>query len=58
MIAKGFDFPGVALVGVINADPLLDYPILGLGNELFNLWFRWQGGRAAGYQGKGLDSNC
>ncbi len=26
MIAKGFDFPGVALVGVINADPLLGLP--------------------------------
>lgn len=26
MIAKGFDFPGIALVGVINADPLLGLP--------------------------------
>ena len=26
MIAKGFDFPGVALVGVINADPMLGLP--------------------------------
>ncbi|MGE5416926.1 MAG: primosomal protein N' [Acidobacteriota bacterium] len=37
MVAKGFDFPGVALVGVINADPMLGIPDFRAREKAFQL---------------------
>ena len=37
MIAKGFDLPGVSLVGVVNADTLLNLPDLSAAERTFQL---------------------
>lgn len=37
MITKGFDFSGVSLVGVLNADNLLNYPDFRVGERAFQL---------------------
>ena len=36
MITKGLDFDNVALVGILDADNMLYFPILGLMKELFS----------------------
>ncbi|HET8569744.1 MAG TPA: primosomal protein N', partial [Candidatus Limnocylindria bacterium] len=37
MVAKGFDLPGVTLVGVVNADTLLNLPDVGAAERTFQL---------------------
>ena len=37
MVAKGLDFPGVSLVGVINADGMLNIPDYRAGERTFQL---------------------
>ena len=37
MVAKGFDLPGVSLVGIVNADTLLNLPDLGSAERTFQL---------------------
>jgi len=37
MITKGFDFPGVSLVGILNADNLLNYPDFRASERAFQL---------------------
>ena len=48
MITKGLDFPLVTLVGIINADLALNYPIYNASSEAFNLIMQVSGrsGRA------------
>jgi primosomal protein N' (replication factor Y) len=48
MIAKGFDLPGVALVGVVSADTALHFPDFRSSERTFSSWSRWRGGRGAG----------
>ena len=45
MITKGFDFDRVALVGILNADNLLNYPDFRAGERAFQLMMQ-VGGRA------------
>lgn len=48
MITKGLDFPLVTLVGIINADLALNYPLYNASSEAFNLIMQvsGRGGRA------------
>ncbi len=50
MIAKGHDFPGVALVGVLGADSILNFPDFRSGERSFSLFTQVAGraGRASG----------
>ena len=50
MIAKGHDFPGVALVGVLGADSTLNFPDFRSGERSFSLFTQVAGraGRACG----------
>ncbi len=50
MIAKGHDFPGVSLVGVLGADSILNFPDFRSGERSFSLFTQVAGraGRASG----------
>ena len=45
IVTKGFDFGGVSLVGILNADNLLNYPDFRAGERAFQLMTQ-VGGRA------------
>ncbi len=55
MITKGFDFAGVSLVGILNADNLLNNPDFRAAERAFQLMMQVAGRRTARRRGRGGD---
>ena len=52
MVTKGLDFERVSLVGILNADNLLNFPDFRARTGFFNSWHRWAVGEPAAKQAR------